>query len=260
MKTGTIEVNENQTTWETLRAGGDSWVNILGKIKMNHMALLRNLRGIFKEIDDLAMCKETMENLKKGVKNGKQFPYRYYSAINAVNNDSSVNYKPIIKDGLEECMDISCDNLPKLAGKNAFLSDNSGSAWGACPSEYGSIKVAEIGNLSAVIGAANSDEGYVFPFGDKLKKVDISKRQGILNQAQSVTNVGKTCGGSTECGIWLFFDEAIKKKEHWDNIFIYSDMQAGHGGLYGTSSEMHKYRDAGYAVRGNYINVPKLID
>ena len=61
-------------------------------------------------------------------------------------------------------MDISLDNMPKIAGKTMALTDNSGSAWGTIPTEYGSIKVAEIDNLSAVIVAMLSDEGYVGVF------------------------------------------------------------------------------------------------
>ncbi len=261
MKTGTVAMEDDQTTWENLRAGGADWVAILGQIKMPHMALLRNLRGIFSEIDDLAKCRDVMEELKKGVVKGKQFPFRYLNAINAVSSDNSVHHKAAVKDGLEECMDIACQNLPVLPGRNAFLSDNSGSAWGTLNSEYGKVTVAEIGNLSAVIGAVNSDEGYVFPFGDRLEKVEISKRQGILLQSKTVTNIGQTCGGGTECGVWLFFDQAIRNKEHWDNIFIYSDMQAGHGGLYGTTSEYQKYQRLGFATgSGRFIDVPKLID
>lgn len=259
MTTGTIEVADNSTTWETLRAGGADWATILGQIKMPHMALLRNLRGIFGEIDDLAKCKEVMHDLEDGVIKGKQFPFRYLSAYNAV-DASRVNHKGVIKDSLEDCMDVSCQNLPKLAGKNAFLSDNSGSAWGTFNSEYGSVTVAHIDNLSAVIGAVNSDEGYVFPFGDRLARMDVSKRKGILTQAEEVSKKGRSLGAGTECGVWLFFDEAIRNKEHWDNIFIYSDMQAGHGGLYGTDSALREYRKRGFAVNHNYINVPKLIE
>jgi hypothetical protein len=63
-------------------------------------------------------------------------------------------------------------------------------------------------------------------------------------------------GGGTENGVWLFFDKAISQKEHWDNIFIYSDMQAGHGELYGVNERAYKE----FVTRGRYIDVAKLID
>lgn len=252
MRTGTIRMAEDNTTWENLRANGATWREIITNIDLPHMAAIRNLRGIFTDMD----------KIKSGVPNGKQFPFRYMSAYNAVLN-SACNQKTAILDGLEDCMDIACENLPRLKGKSAFLSDNSGSAWGTCTSEYGSMTVAEIGNLSSLIGAINADEGYVFPFGDELLKYPISKKKSILNQSRKITEEAKrNVGGSTECGIWLFFDEAISHKDHWDNIFIYSDQQAGHGGLYGTPVEIKKYQKAGYGCRYNhdYINVAKLIE
>lgn len=259
MTNGTIEVAEDDKTWENLRSAGKSWKEIFETIDMGHMAMLRNLRGVFTEVEDSAFCTEYLTKLKAGVLSGKQFPFRYYSAIKAVEK-SSCNHKPMIIDALEECLDIALDNFPKLKGKTMCLSDNSGSAWGAFDSEYGSVTVAEIDNLSSVITAACSDEGYVGKFGDKLITKPISKRRGILQQAKDIT--AKRCsdvGGSTEGGIWEFFNNAIENKEHWDNIFIYSDQQAGHGGLYGTSAQEKLYRAGGYAVRSSYINVFKLV-
>ncbi|MCM1222565.1 MAG: hypothetical protein NC548_49655, partial [Lachnospiraceae bacterium] len=167
-------------------------------------------------------------------------------------------------DALEECMDIALDNFPKLKGKTMCLSDNSGSAWGAFNSEYGSVTVAEIDNLSSVITAACSDEGYVGKFGDRLKVTPISKRRGVLDQSQKISEGhGSDVGHGTEGGIWEFFRDAIKNKEHYDNIFIYSDQQAGHGGLYGTDAHMKEYGTLGFGIGSssyyNNINVYKLI-
>ena len=141
------------------------------------------------------------------------------------------------------------------------LTDNSGSAWGTINSEYGSVRIAEIDNLSSVIAARNSEEGYVGMFGDKLAISPISKRNGVLTQTQKLNKThGKNVGHATENGIWLFLDKAICEKEHWDNIFIFSDMQAGHGGLYGTPKAAEEYARQGYACRGNMIDVAKLIN
>ena len=264
MMTGTVKLEDNKKTWETLRASGMSWVEIIDTLgRIPHMALLRNLRGIFKEVDDNALAKKLMAELKAGVEKGKQFPFRYMSASKAVKGDEEVNNKPTLITGLEECLDVSCANLPELKGKSAFLTDNSGSAWGTCNSEYGTVTIAEINNLSSVIGASNSEEGYVYAFGDELIEYPISKRVGVLKQAQDISvEARKKVGGSTENGVWLFFEKAVKNKEHWDNIFIYSDMQAGHGGLYGTSEGQFAYQKLGLAAsKGSmYVDVVKLID
>lgn len=259
MTTGTVQVMDDEKTWEQYRSEGKSWEWIIENCNMGHMALLRNIRGMFSEIDNIELCKKYMQKIKDTVIGAKQFPFRYYSAIRAVRS-SACNHQPIIIDALEECMDISLQNYPKLKGKTMCLSDNSGSAWGTINSEYGSVTIAEIDNLSSVITAACSDEGYVGEFGDRLRVTPISKRQGVLNQAQKMSSDrGHYVGGSTEGGIWEFFYNAIEKKEHWDNIFIYSDQQAGHGGLYGTSAHKRQYGNLGFGTDRDMINVFKLV-
>ena len=261
MQTGTIAITDEDNTWESKRAAGASWKDILDTVKMGHMALLRNLRGIFSEIDDAETCKAIMQQLKNGVIKGKQFPFRYFTAMKFIEK-SDVNCKGIILDALEECIDIACDNMPKLKGKTMCLSDNSGSAWGAFNSEYGSVTIAEIDNLSSLIAGRNSDEGYIGKFGDKLIVKPVSKRNGLLTQCREISkDKYNDVGGNTENGIWIFFRDAIEKKEHWDNIFIYSDQQAGHGNLYGTAKGIREYTKGGYVVsdRKNFVDVAKLI-
>jgi hypothetical protein len=256
MKTGSIKVEESEKTWESLKSEGKTWKEILDTIKIGHMALLRNLRGIFKEVEDDTVLEKVLADLKAGVPNGKQFPFRYYSAYNAVRNETDMNFKTQILDALEECIDIAIENTPKLKGRVMSLCDNSGSAWGSCPSEYGTVTVAEIANLSALITGANSEEGHVGVFGDKLKTRGVSKRNGILSQLDESNTIGNGIGQSTENGIWLFWEKAIKEREHWDTVFIYSDMQAGTGGLYGErSSDYEDYKLEG----GRHIDVLKLV-
>ena len=246
MKTGTLVMSEEDKTWETLRSAGKTWIEILTTIQVPHMALLRNLRGIFNEIKDAKVAREVVSNLQAGVPKGKQFPFRYFSAYKAIETDATVNHKSLLLEALETCMDIAVENMPKLEGKTICLSDNSGSSWGALNSEYGTVKVAEIANLSSLITAMQSDEGEIGLFGDRLIVQKVSQRTGLLKQHKAANEVESKhgrVGGGTENGIWIFFNEAIRDKKHYDNIFIYSDMQAGHGGLYGIRpAEYASYR------------------
>lgn len=257
MRSGRVQMPEGEDTWERLRASGLKWEEILSTIRMPHMALLRNLRGIFSEVQDEAVRESVLEALKKGAARGRQFPYRYLSAWKAAEEEGRTWVVPV-KKALEECMRISCETLPKLPGRCAFLTDNSGSAWDALTSEWGTMRVANIGNLSAVIGAMCAEEGVVFPFGDQLLEVPVSKTEGVLQQADRVNRIGASCGMSTENGVWLFFRDAIMQKQVWDSIFIYSDMQAGHGGLYGCHPE--DYRAIGCCVNEMYIDVNALVE
>jgi hypothetical protein len=256
VKTGTLKVEQSERTWENLRSEGKKWEEILSTIKIPHMALLRNLRGIFTEIEDPTKAKEVLDQLKAGVEKGMQFPFRYWSAYNAIKS-SETNHQGMILDSLDECMDIAVKNMPKLDGKVMSLCDNSGSARGTMNSEYGSVHVSTIANLSALITGMQSDEGFVGVFGDTLKTQPVSKRNGLLTQLKEIDGLGNTVGGGTENGIWMFWDNAIKNKEHWDTVFIYSDMQAGHGGLYGVNSR--EYADFIHPKGGSYIDVLALV-
>lgn len=260
MRTGKVEVPAESNTWESLRSQGMKWSDILSTISLGHMALLRNLRNIFTEIDDVEITQNILEQLKNGVLDGKQFPFRYFTAYNIIKFES-VHNKDMILEALEECMDIACENMPRLKGKTMCLSDNSGSAWGTFNSEYGSVTIAEIDNLSSVIAARNSDKGYVGKFGDELKIFPVDKKKGILAQTNEITaSRYSDVGGKTEGGIWRFFSKAIENKEFYDNIFIFSDQQAGHAGLYGTDKDAEAYKKQGYETRWNYIDVAKLIN
>jgi hypothetical protein len=256
MKTGTVRVEEDtDITWEQLASAGCSWGEIARKQVetkfMGHMALLRNLRNIFKalkEPDDRELAMNILEQLKDGVLNGKQFPFRYSSAFNVIKKEG-IHFKSMVLEALEECLDISINNMPRLKGKTVALSDNSGSAWDITTSEYGTTMVAEIDNLSSVIAVMASDYGEVGTFGDRLKMHTVSKRNGALTQAMSISATGgRDVGHATEAGIWHFFRDAIEKKIWVDNIFIFSDMQAGTGQLYGDGDDRREYIRAGYGT------------
>lgn len=92
-------------------------------------------------------------------------------------------------------------------------------------------------------------------------RIEITHRNGILSQANQITfESNHDVGGATENGIWIFFKNAIENKEHWDNIFIYSDQQAGHGDLFGTDEGIEEYKEKGYLAYEYYVDVAKLID
>lgn len=262
MKTqGSLAMDADNTTWERLRSGGMPWTEILKTIRVPHMALLRNLRNIFTgEITDVE-ANDVLKSLVAGVEYGKQFPFRYYTAYQVIETTTGINFANDVKVALEACIDESMVNFPVLKGRTAALSDNSGSAWGALTTTFGTTKVADIGNLSALMIAKNSDEGVVAAFGDGLLQMKVEQNAKVLEQKAQLDSLGRKVGQGTEHGIWLFFEQALKNKEHYDNVFIFSDQQAGYGHLYGKPDGSYdKYvMNHGHTVRSKYIDVMKLV-
>ncbi|RYX99884.1 TROVE domain-containing protein [bacterium] len=246
------ELKTTGKTWESIISEkGSNKKNWIEAIEvMGHMALLRNLRNLIEaEVNDRLFTKK----LIKGAEKGKQLPFRYYSAYKAVKEIAS----PKVLDAVEECLTESLKNLPFFEGRVMSLCDNSGSARGATTSSMGKMIIANIANLTGIITGMQSDEGYIGIFGDKLEVIPVRRKSSIFDQLDKADKVGEGIGQGTENGIWLFWDKAIKDKEHWDYVFVYSDMQAGHGGLYGTNP--NEYKDYQWNKTNN-IDVPKLIN
>tara|TARA_B100001769_G_C22107236_1_gene598289 strand:- start:2374 stop:3321 length:948 start_codon:yes stop_codon:yes gene_type:complete len=257
------------------------------------MAALRNLRGFAQSNPGIEYMKQYCSMLLSGVKNGKQFPFRYISAYEECKNASTLTSVPISVDReaikkkkgyipkekppikaiyfemmekcLEECLEKSIENFPSLKGDVMVLSDNSGSAHGAFTSQYGTRTVADIGNLSALLTALScTGKGVVGVFGDRLHEYTVDKSKPFLKQYEEIRKLGKTVGGATENGIWVFFKRAFANVADYsyDHLFCYSDMQAGHGQLYGHDHQMsNKYQWNRSVSRGHkYIDVMSLIN
>ncbi len=247
---GQLTVKER--TWEgIISAKGsnhDTWLEALNV--MGHMALLRNLRNL---LQNDVEPEQFIEKLLDGAARGKQLPFRYYSAYRSLIKVAP----PSVLDAVEEAMLKSLQNLPYFNGRVMSLCDNSGSARGTTTSSMGKMQIATIANLTAILTAMRSKEGYIGVFGDRLETMPIRKRSSIFDQLNDAEKKGDYVGGGTENGVWLFWDKAIREKEHWDMVFVYSDMQAGHGGLYGTNPE--EYAEYAWVSNQRNIDVPSLI-
>lgn len=246
------ELKMTDASWEAIisKEGStpEAWEKALEL--MGHMAILRNVRNLLEKKVPMALF---IDKLVKGAPRGQQLPFRYFSAYKAVEASAPA---PVL-DAIEECMKISLGNLPKFPGKTMALCDNSGSACGATTSSMGTMHVNEIANLTAIIAGQLADDGYIGIFGDRLTRLPVRKTSSIFDQLKIANEMGGDIGAATENGIWLFFDKAIRSKEHWDNIFVFSDMQAGHGGLYGTNPS--EYREYAWKSDPSHIDVAKLV-
>lgn len=299
MLDGHLDLDDKDIKWEKHRSMGKSWLETINLMewRIPHMAALRNIRGFAASDPGIENMISYMEMLLQGVEGGKQFPFRYITAYNQLKNqfekqelivedleegeiqeikprnkrkyyDITVNttYKDVIFEYLEKCLQKSTENYPYLDGNVISLCDNSGSAHGTFTSVYGTQTVADIGNLSGLLTAYRATgRGVVGVFGDSLNLYEVDKSKPLLEQYYQIMDIGKTVGSSTENGVWLFFKRAFENPDsyNFDHWFCYSDMQIGHGGLYGNDDDIidkgflwgEKSRNS-----ANYIHVHKCID
>lgn len=240
------------STWEAIvSARGSnrtSWKKAMPV--MGHMAMLRNVRNM---LEAGIRPDELTPALVAGAKGGKQLPFRYYSAYKAV----EAKAPGAVLDAIEQCLTDSLGELPYFRGRVMALVDNSGSAQSTTTSKMGTMKISTIGNLTGVLAGMRADDGHVGVFGDSLETFAVRRQASVFDQLRRAEALASRVGQATEHGVWLFFERAIAQKEHWDHIFVMSDMQAGHGGLYGVGPG--SYWQYGWGENGRYIDVAKLV-
>ena len=284
IKTGKLQMEEKDLTWEILRSQGKSWQETLETLhwQLPHMAALRNLRGFAMNVRNEDLIQKYCSMVEDGVLGGKQFPFRYLSAYHAVVHATTKqkNIKTLrkrdammITQCLENCIQKSIQNHPVLEGDVIILSDNSGSAWRALSSEHGTQSIAEIGNISALMtGLSCTGRATIGLFGDRLLEYEVDKNLSFLENYERLKELGgkspNQVGGATENGLWLFFKRSMKDphRYRYDHFFCYSDQQAGHGGLFGNDVDMDDtwiWRDdtmQSWIRHEKYIHLPKLVE
>ena len=216
---GTLEIPE---TWETQisKYGNNAraWEKLIKDNKLNYMAALRNLRNII-QADPIGLDKV----LKKiadpeAVKRSRQLPFRYLSAYKSVSKIGSSK----VFDALEDAMDASIKNLPRLPGKTVITVDVSGSM--TCSvSKNSDVTCADISTLLGLIANRICDDAIVLAFDDKLYNLDASSRAGILHTAVHA----HPHGGGTNMA--LPFEHLINKRIKCDRVIVLSDNMVNSG-------------------------------
>jgi 60 kDa SS-A/Ro ribonucleoprotein len=250
--TGTLDT---PFTWEThISKNGSSketWEQVIPN--MGYMATLRNLRNCVEQKVDLAPVIKKLTD-PKAVANSKQFPYRFFSAYKALAYNDAVeglyvyatrkNDAPTkLLDAVNDAMDLSVSNIPKIPGKTFVASDNSGSMNDPISSKS-NVERVDISSLFSAISMYICDDAKVSVFATTYERMSLSKRSSILDNMEKIRK--KDVGGSTNA--WLAIQDILDRKEYYDRIFLFSDMQCYNTYGYGFNRDdslaglVNKYR------------------
>lgn len=217
---------ETPYTWETeLSANGnnaETWENLIESGKVGYMALLRNLRNILNanpsNIDEVFNTLQNPERVRKS----KQLPFRYLSAYKEVEKIGGSR----VFDVLENAIETSIENIPKLSGTTVIAVDTSCSM-GSVISAKSSVRCYEIGMLLGLIANKICENSIFYTFDADIEKYAFSSRSGILSTVLQAAH----CGGGTN--MYLPFKKMIDDKIKADRIIIISDNECNsNGGWY----------------------------
>ena len=171
-----------------------------------------NLRNILKA--DPENLEEVFKYLSnpEAVRKSKQLPFRFLSAYQNVREFGSSR----VYDILEDAMDASIENLPKIPGRTVIAIDSSGSM-DSRVSEHSDMRCSQIALLLGLIANRICEDAIVYRFDTRIERLNVSHRSGIL---QTVTNT-ESWGGGTR--MELPFQAMINDKIKADRVIVLSD-------------------------------------
>jgi len=213
-----------------------AWVSLVEGNKLQHFALLRNLRNIRDHASEvLPKALQDLVN-REAIKKSLVMPFRYMTAIaefetgnehifgggRTVENPS---YDQMIGDALAQAAEVSMDNIPDLDGHTVIAVDISGSMM---PS-YRDVKASQSPIVKAAVLAAAlvkaSTQATVILFHTQASFLHAKKRDSLMTIAQTL--LAAATGGGTDLNC-IF---SIMPK--CDRLVILSDMQSWASGMTG---------------------------
>lgn len=233
-------------TWETeISANGNRpeiWEDLIDHNKLPYMAMIRNLNNMVKtnvkkEYIDIIANKISNPN---EINKSKQLPFRFLSAYRSLEHNPKYSTKhSVLLKALEEAIDYSVSNMPKLKGVTFSCSDNSGSMDHQL-SKDSSVTYKDISNLMQALLVKSCEDNINSLFGSTFKRVNINNRDSVLSITKYLNkqNVGYSTFG------YLTVDYLLTNNIKVDRIIIFSDMQ-----IYGNNydkqfnSMLQKYRE-----------------
>lgn len=209
-------------TWESeLSANGnnkETWEKLIASGKVGYMALLRNLRNIVAaNPDNIDAVWKTISDPER-VRKSRQLPFRFLSAY--LNVPSNAGSKAM--DALEDAVEASCANIPRLRGRTVIAVDVSGSM-SSNVSSKSDVQCKHIGMMLGLIANKICDDAVFYEFNHGVSAHTFSHRHGIL---YACVHEAKSTGGTN---MDLPFLQMIKDDIHADRVIVISDNMCNYG-------------------------------
>lgn len=239
--------NELETpyTWETeLSAKGNTakvWEELIDSKRVGYMALLRNLRNILNaNPSNVNKVLEYIEN-PEAVKKSKQLPFRYLSAYKELGRIGGSR----VFDALENAVEASIENMPRLEGTTVIAVDTSGSMSSSI-SAKSDVRCNEIAMLLGLMANKICDNSIFYTFDTSIRKYAVSHRTSILETVSK-----SCCGGGTD--MYLPFEKMLSDNIKADRVIVISDNMCNSGGGYYSRKTVQALADEYRRKTGNDI-------
>ena len=204
-------------TWEVELSkhgnNAETWEKLIDSGKVGYMALLRNLRNIINaDPDNVWKVLDTIRDPER-VRKSKQLPFRFLSAYKELEQIGSSK----VFDALEEALEASIENIPRIPGRTVIAVDVSGSMMWTISSKS-KVRCSEIALLLGLIANRICEDSIFYVFDSRIRRYPLSRRTNLLREASQRV-------GGRATYMQLPFEEMLHNKISADRVIILSDNQ-----------------------------------
>lgn len=171
----------------------------------------------------------------------KVFPYQIMAAYKAAGEGVPL----LIREALQDALEIALSNVPAIEGKLVICPDVSGSMSSAVSGYRGSatsaVRCIDVAALVAAAMLRSNPQTSVLPFENQVVRCELNPRDTVMSNAQKLASIG---GGGTNCSAPLA--QLNKQKANADLVIFVSDneswMDATRHGATATVAEWQKFK------------------
>lgn len=167
------------------------------------------------------------------IRRAKVFPYQLMAAYAATGKDVPA----MVREALQDAMEIAVSNVPAVAGNVVVCPDVSGSmgspVTGYRPGATSTVRCIDVAALVAAAVLRANRSARVLPFEFDVVDIDLNPRDSVLTNAGKLASIG---GGGTNCSAPL--ERLAKEKAKVDLLVFVSDNESWAHGRRGPGTAM----------------------
>ena len=182
--------------------------------------------GVFEDKECVNTVASRLAN-PENVKKAKAYPYQLLMAYKA-----ATNIPFVVRDALQEAMEIATENVPSFEGQIYLCVDVSGSMRNSVTGERnGATSQVRCIDAAAVFAAAllrKNKSAILLPFDGRVHKCELNPRDSIMTNATTLAAYG---GGATSCSAAM--SHINIHHQNGDAVIFISDYESWVDGPYG---------------------------
>jgi 60 kDa SS-A/Ro ribonucleoprotein len=215
---------------------------------MPYMALLRNLNNAVKYhvTDDREAVDYITATLSDPdrVAHSKQLPFRFYSAIKALNSVSGGSTGAgvsaavgTLMTALQTALELSFANIPEL-GENVLIANDISSSMGNKPSAKSDMTMAEIAGVFAAAAFKKAEHGSIVSFNTGVHPRNVDRSMSLAGIAKVVSEIN----GGTSLSAPLDYAFGERSKRVYDTAIFITDSESWYDHLTQGKDQIREYK------------------